>query len=157
MQDIVVTPRVTIPGGEVAIAFARSGGPGGQNVNKVASKVELRWNPATSIALSADDRAWLLERLRRRLTSDGTLIVTSSATRDQLKNRNDATSKLALIAPSPGARPGRRERPAGGGSPRSATTPRSSAAAACGTTDGTTCAVAAVRGPLPDAPCDGSC
>jgi ribosome-associated protein len=97
MQDIVVTPRVTIPGGEVAIAFARSGGPGGQNVNKVASKVELRWNPATSIALSADDRAWLLERLRRRLTSDGTLIVTSSATRDQLKNRNDATSKLALI------------------------------------------------------------
>ncbi len=97
MQDLVVTPRVTIPGGELAIAFARSGGPGGQNVNKVASKVELRWNPTTSAALTDDDRAWLVHRLKRRLTSDGTLIVTSTATRDQGKNRDDATSKLALI------------------------------------------------------------
>jgi ribosome-associated protein len=97
VQDIVVTPRVIIPGAELAIAFARSGGPGGQNVNKVASKVELRWNPTTSAALGDDDRAWLVQRLRSRLTSDGTLIVTSTATRDQLKNRDDATSKLALI------------------------------------------------------------
>jgi len=97
MQDLVVTPRVIIPGDELAMAFSRSGGPGGQNVNKVASKVELRWNPTTSAALSADERAWLVDRLRSRLTSDGTLIVTSTATRDQLKNRDDATSKLALI------------------------------------------------------------
>jgi ribosome-associated protein len=97
MQDIVVTPRVIIPGGELALAFSRSGGAGGQNVNKVSSKVELRWNPTTSAALTADERAWLTERLRSRLTSDGTLIVTSTATRDQLKNRDDATSKLALI------------------------------------------------------------
>lgn len=97
MEDIVITPRVTIPGGELAVAFSRSGGPGGQNVNKVASKVELRWNPTTSAALGDDERAWLLTRLKSRLTSDGTLIVTSTATRDQLKNRDDATSKLALI------------------------------------------------------------
>src|SRR5258707_12631701 len=97
MQDIVVTPRGVIPGGELALGFARSGGPGGQNVNKVASKVELRWNPRTSTALRDDDRAWLLERLASRLTGDGTLIVTSTATRDQLKNRDDAESKLALI------------------------------------------------------------
>jgi ribosome-associated protein len=97
VQDIVVTPRVTIPGDELAIAFARSGGAGGQNVNKVSSKVELRWNPTTSLALGDDDRAWLVQRLRSRLTGDGTLIVTSTATRDQLKNRDDATSKLALI------------------------------------------------------------
>ncbi|TMQ03912.1 MAG: aminoacyl-tRNA hydrolase [Deltaproteobacteria bacterium] len=97
MDDIVVTPRLVIPGEELAIAFARSGGPGGQNVNKVASKVELRWNPTTSAALGPDDRAWLVERLRSRLTSDGTLIVTSTATRDQRKNRDDATEKLALI------------------------------------------------------------
>jgi ribosome-associated protein len=97
MEDIVVTPRVTIPGDELVIAFSRSGGPGGQNVNKVASKVELRWNPATSAALSPDQRAWLIERLGNRLTSDGTLIVTSSATRDQHKNRGDASDKLALI------------------------------------------------------------
>ena len=97
MQDLVVTPRVTIPGGELALAFARAGGPGGQNVNKVSSKVELRWNPTTSAALTDDDRAWLVQRLRSRLTSDGTLIVTSTATRDQAKNRDDAASKLALI------------------------------------------------------------
>lgn len=95
--DIVVTPRVVIPGGELALAFSRSGGPGGQNVNKVASKVELRWNPTTTAALSDEERAWLVHRLRSRLTSDGTLIVTSTATRDQLKNRDDATRKLALI------------------------------------------------------------
>ena len=97
MQDLVVTPRVVIPGDEIAIAFARSGGPGGQNVNKVASKVELRWNPTTSAALGDDDRAWLVARLRSRLTSDGTLIVTSTATRDQGRNRDDAAAKLALI------------------------------------------------------------
>jgi ribosome-associated protein len=97
MRDIVVTPRLTIPSGELALAFARSGGPGGQNVNKVSSKVELRWNPTTSGALTADDRTWLLAQLGNRLTTDGTLIVTSTATRDQLKNREDAMSKLTLI------------------------------------------------------------
>jgi ribosome-associated protein len=105
MEDIVVTPRVTIPGGELAIAFSRSGGPGGQNVNKVASKVELRWNPGTSAALTDDERAWLVQRLKSRLTGDGTLIVTSTATRDQGKNRDDATSKLALIVRAALARP----------------------------------------------------
>src|SRR5690348_5024104 len=105
MRDIIVTPRLTIPAGELDMAFARSGGPGGQNVNKVSSKAELRWNPTTSGALSDDDRTWLLSRLAKRLTSDGTLIVTSTATRDQLKNRDDAASKLALIVRSALERP----------------------------------------------------
>ncbi len=97
MRDIVVSPRLTIPASELSLAFARSGGPGGQNVNKVSSKVELRWNPTSSAALAPDDRTWLLSRLANRLTTDGTLIVTSTATRDQLKNRDDALGKLALI------------------------------------------------------------
>ncbi len=97
MSDLVVTPRVTIPAAELTFAFSRSGGPGGQNVNKVSSKVELRWQPATSSALREDDRAWLLERLANKLTNDGTLLVTSTLTRDQIKNRDDAQSKLALI------------------------------------------------------------
>jgi ribosome-associated protein len=97
VNDLVVTPRLTIPGSELEIAFARSGGPGGQNVNKVSSKVDLRWNPRTSGALSEDDRTWVLQKLRSRLTGDGTLIVTSTATRDQIANREDAISKLILI------------------------------------------------------------
>jgi len=64
MRDIVVTPRLTIPAGELEMSFARSGGPGGQNVNKVSSKVDLRWNPTTSAALTPDDRDG--GRLRRR-------------------------------------------------------------------------------------------
>jgi len=97
MRDLVVTPRLTIPAAELSLAFARSGGPGGQNVNKVSSKVDLRWNPTTSAALTYDDRTWLLSKLANRLTTDGTLIVTSTATRDQIKNRDDAMSKLTLI------------------------------------------------------------
>ena len=97
MPDLVITPRLTIPAGELDISFARSGGPGGQNVNKVSSKVDLRWNPTTSHALTNDDRVLLLERLRNRLTNEGELIVTSTATRDQIKNRDDAESKLVLI------------------------------------------------------------
>jgi ribosome-associated protein len=97
MPDVIVTPRLTIPAGELSFAFARSGGPGGQNVNKVASKAELRWNPTTSAALRADDRAWLVERLANKLTNDGTLIITSTLTRDQLQNRDDVVTKLALI------------------------------------------------------------
>ena len=144
MQDIVVTPRVTIPGDELALAFSRSGGPGGQNVNKVASKVELRWHPASSAALSATlsdaDRTWLLGRLASRLTTDGTLIVTSTLTRDQAKNRDDATEKLALIVRAALVRPKPRRgdqaveaRPSDGASPTSAITPSASATAAART------------------------
>jgi ribosome-associated protein len=97
MQDLVVTPRLTIPAGELTMSFARSGGSGGQNVNKVSSKVDLRWNVESSAVLHPDDKVWLLQQLRSKLTGDGTLIVTSTLTRDQLKNRDDAESKLVLI------------------------------------------------------------
>ena len=105
MRDIVVSPRLTIPAGELSLAFARSGGSGGQNVNKVSSKVELRWDLATSAAVSEDDRRWLMQRLASKLTQDGILIVVSQLTRDQIKNRDDAASKLALIVRSALERP----------------------------------------------------
>jgi ribosome-associated protein len=108
VQDLVVQPGLTIPGSELTIAFARSGGSGGQNVNKVSSKVDLRWHPGSSSALHPDDRAWLLEKLGPRLSGDGALIVTSTLTRDQVKNREDALSKLALIVRAALIRPKKR-------------------------------------------------
>lgn len=105
MRGVAVRPGLVIPETELSVAFARSGGPGGQNVNKVASKVELRWQPSASSALSERDRAWLLARLEGKLTGDGTLIVTSTLTRDQLKNRDDAEAKLAQIVRAALARP----------------------------------------------------
>ena len=105
MRDLVIQPGLTLPGSEFEIAFARSGGSGGQNVNKVSTKVDLRWYPSTSTALSADDREWLLTKLAKKLSSEGALIVTSTLTRDQAKNREDALGKLALIVRSALIRP----------------------------------------------------
>ena len=107
-MDLRVTPRLAIPAAELSESFSRSPGPGGQNVNKVASKVELRWNPSASRALSERDRAWLVERLRRSLTADGDLVVRSSRTRDQARNRTDARTRLADLVRAALVRPRRR-------------------------------------------------
>jgi len=105
MEDLEITPQVRIPGTELTLAFARSGGAGGQNVNKVSSKVDLRWNVVTTVALTEVDRAWVLQKLRSKLTTDGTLIVTSTLTRDQLKNRADAQAKLVELVRAALVRP----------------------------------------------------
>jgi len=105
VSDLVVTPRVRIPAEELREAFVRSSGAGGQNVNKVSSKVELRWTPATSVALTLDDRTWLMAKLGGKLTLDGDLIVTSDKYRDQPRNRADAAEKLAAIVRGALARP----------------------------------------------------
>lgn len=114
MKDLVVNDRLVIPAAELQIGFARSGGPGGQNVNKVETKVELRWNPSQSAALTAAlsdaDRAWLLQRLSSRLTQAGDLLVTSSKTRDQAKNRDDAVAKMTQVIRSALERPKPRKR-----------------------------------------------
>jgi ribosome-associated protein len=112
MPDVSVTDAITIPAAELTWQFARSGGPGGQNVNKVESKVELRWTPEGSRALTGLDestRAWLLSRLAGRLTNDGELIVTSTLTRDQVRNREDAAEKLAGIVRAALVRPKKRK------------------------------------------------
>lgn len=108
VPDIVVSARVVIPASEVKASFVRSSGPGGQNVNKVASKVQLRWTPAASVALDDRDRAWVLARLASKLTSEGELIVSSGLTRDQGRNRADAEAKLGEIVRTALLRPKKR-------------------------------------------------
>jgi len=95
MSDLYVNNRLTIPAAELRESFVRSSGPGGQNVNKTSSKVELRWSPASSRVLREEDRQRLLVKLR--LTAEGDLVVTSERERDQHRNRQDARRKLATL------------------------------------------------------------
>lgn len=110
MEELPVTERIVIPAAELRVSFARSSGPGGQNVNKVETKVELRWRPAESGALDDRDREWLLRRLSHKLTTEGDLIVTSSRTRDQSRNREDARAKMVRLIAAALERPKRRRR-----------------------------------------------
>jgi ribosome-associated protein len=110
VDDLIVSPALVIPAAELRLSFSRSGGPGGQNVNKVATKVELRWAPAASAALTEPERERLLRRLGGRVTGDGDLLVTSSRTRDQARNREDARRKLASLILGALARPKLRKR-----------------------------------------------
>ena len=109
MPDLPITERLIIPAAELEVSFARSSGPGGQNVNKVATKVELRWNLAESAILAEADRAWLMVQLASRLTSAGELVVTSDRTRFQARNRDDATAKLVEIIRTALVRPRKRK------------------------------------------------
>jgi len=105
MDDLPITGAITIPSSELRLSFARSGGPGGQNVNKVETKVEIRWNPGASAALEPADQEWLVSRLSGKLTADGDLLITSSRTRDQTRNREDARAKLVRMVASALERP----------------------------------------------------
>ena len=92
-----ITPTLRIADGELVESFVRASGPGGQNVNKVASAVELRFDVAHSPSLPEHVRERLLARRDRRLTADGVLVLQASRFRDQARNREDARERLAEI------------------------------------------------------------
>ncbi len=79
---------------EVQYKTSRSGGPGGQNVNKTETKVELKWNLYTSTAISEDDRGKLMAKLKTKLDLEGNISITSSRTRSQLTNKEDVQQKF---------------------------------------------------------------
>ncbi len=90
-----VNDRIRIPDDEFEWSYVRSSGPGGQNVNKVASKAVLRWKVHSSPSLAEDIKARLREQQRRRLTSEGDLLLTSQRYRDRERNRLDCLEKLS--------------------------------------------------------------
>lgn len=102
-----VTPQIRIACSEFDWGVARSSGPGGQNVNKVNSKVTLRWPLLTSAALPSDVRARFVAAYKRRMTTEGDLVLSSERFRDQPKNVTDCLEKLrallltVAVAPKP--------------------------------------------------------
>ncbi len=88
----------TIPPGELRFRTARSGGPGGQHVNKTSTKVEVLWNVARSESLSEAQRERLLAKLSTRIDARGMLRVASTDSRSQLQNREAAVDRINEIA-----------------------------------------------------------
>lgn len=96
-RDLHVRRGLTIPGSELREAASRSGGPGGQHVNKASTRVTLRWNARESEAPSDLQRRRLLRRLARRLTRAGDLVVHASRHRSRSRNRELARERLAEL------------------------------------------------------------
>jgi ribosome-associated protein len=94
---LTINDQIAIPLGEFRWEFSRSGGPGGQNVNKVNSKAMLRWSPATSASLPGPVRARLLGAVSGRLTQAGELLISAQRSRDQAANMADCLAKLRAL------------------------------------------------------------
>jgi ribosome-associated protein len=93
-SSIRITRQIEIPRSELRFSFVRSSGPGGQNVNKVASKAVLRWGVARSAALPDDVRQRFLGRFPRRINDRGEFVIASQRYRDQARNVEDCITKL---------------------------------------------------------------
>lgn len=99
-----VTPTISIPDRELHERFVRASGPGGQNVNKVATAVELRFYVAAS-ALPQDVKARVIALAGNRMTSDGALLIDSREHRTQARNRAEARARLAALLRRAAPRP----------------------------------------------------
>ena len=96
-NDIPVKHDIIIPGHELEITTTRAGGPGGQHVNKTDSRVIIRWNIHTTIALNDIQKERVMQKLHNILTAEGDLIVQNGASRSQQQNKKAALAQVAQI------------------------------------------------------------
>jgi ribosome-associated protein len=94
---IEITPTITLDENELQFAYIRATGPGGQNVNKVATAVQLRFDIAHSPSLPEEVKARLVSLAGSRVTEDGTLIIEAKRYRTQEQNRVDAIQRLIVL------------------------------------------------------------
>ncbi len=107
---LVVDATITLPASDLTWTATRSGGPGGQHVNKVSSRVELRFDLANTVALDEPTKARLRGLAPGALDAEGRLLIKSELTRDQHRNLADAREKLRLLVAAALVAPKRRRK-----------------------------------------------
>jgi len=110
MADIPVNDRVLVPEAAVETKAVRASGPGGQNVNKLATKIQMRIDLDRVVGFTGDDLFRVRQFLKSRLDGEGRLLVMSQETRDQARNREDCAAKIADLLRAALVRPKVRRR-----------------------------------------------
>lgn len=108
MSEIRITPAIVLDSSELEESFVLASGPGGQNVNKVSSAVQLRFNVALSPSLPEPVRFRLMTALKSRLTKDGVLVLVGRKYRDQNRNREDVRVRLIELIRAAAVEPKKR-------------------------------------------------
>lgn len=93
-NDVGIKNSITVPSHEIEITASRAGGPGGQHVNKANTRVTIRWNVPNTTVLNPEEKQRVLIALATRLTLEGDIIIHSSSSRSQLRNKEMALAQL---------------------------------------------------------------